>query len=372
MTSRSPIHYLWQDPNCASRFRTGVSLHSHTLHSQERLDFIPKHCSHWPLLGARIARNAAQFNRAWWTPPLGPHEAWMLERRQIEQSLNLQSLVSITDHDNIDASRSLRVLEECKHLPISVEWTVPWCGTFFHIGVHNIPMALSHEWMARMGAITADPQESKIVEALHDFDRVAQVLIVLNHPLWDETGVGVATHQFALTHLLNRAGRTLHALELNGLRPWSENSRVAELAPATSLPLISGGDRHAHEPNACVNLTSAETFDEFVAEIRGRHSHVLFMPQYQESFRWRILHNMADVMSEQPDHSHGWHRWSDRVFYQWEDGRVESLTQIWCSPESTETLPFVVRCFSHLMNLARHPRLRAARASLSSQTAFTK
>ena len=365
------LHALWRDAGVAKRYRTGVSLHSHTLHSQERLDFIPKHCSDWWLIGGRIRRNAPQFERAWWTPPLGPMQAWRLEREQIEQTLGLASLVSLTDHDNLEAGRQLRVLEEGKHVPIGVEWTVPWAGTFFHIGVHNIPMALSQEWMARMQTLTADPAEDRIVEALAEFERVRQVLIVLNHPLWDETGVGAARHQFALGKLLGRAGRSFHAMELNGLRPWSENSQVVELAKATRYPLISGGDRHAHEPNACLNLTQAATFDEFAAEVRDGESQVLFMPQYQENFRWRILHNMAEVMSEHADHAEGWKQWSDRVFYQWEDGKVESLTNIWCSPESKDRVPFAVHCFSRLMSVARHPRQRA-RASLSSQTAFTK
>ena len=364
------LHALWLNPSAARGFRTGVSLHGHTLHSQERLDFIPKHCSRWPFIGARIHRNAAQFDRAWWTPPLGPMQAWSVERHQIE-SLDLNALVSLTDHDNIEAGRHLRVLEEAKHIPIGVEWTVPFAGTFFHIGVHNIPMAISLDWMARMQAITANPQEDAIVDALAEFERVHQVLIVLNHPLWDETGVGVARHQFALGRLLGRAGRFLHAFELNGLRPWSENSRVVDLAHSTGFPLISGGDRHAREPNACLNLSNADTFDEFVAEVRAGHSQVLFMPQYQENFSWRILHNMAEVMSAHPDHAHGWIQWSDRVFYQWEDGNVQSLTELWCSPGSKDRPPLAVHCFSRLMSLARHPKLRA-RASLSLPTAFTK
>jgi hypothetical protein len=364
------LHALWLDPSAPKRFRTGVSLHGHTLHSQESLGFIPQHCSNWPFLGDRIRRNAGQFTRSWWTPPLGPMQAWRLERHQVEE-LGLEALVSLTDHDNIEAGRHLRVLEEGKHIPIGVEWTVPWAGTFFHIGIHNIPMAISHEWMSRMEAITADPQEDRIIEALADMDRVHQVLIVLNHPLWDETGVGVPNHRFALGRLLGRCGGFFHAMELNGLRPWSENARVVDLAQTTRYPLISGGDRHAREPNACLNLSHAATFDEFVNEIREGESQVLFMPQYQENFRWRILHNMADVMSVHPDHAQGWKQWSDRVFYQWEDGRVQSLTELWCSPESKDRVPFAVHCFSRLMSVARHPRLRA-RASLSSQTAFTK
>jgi hypothetical protein len=69
---------------------------------------------------------------------------------------------------------------------------------------------------------------------------------------------------------------------------------------------------------------------------------------------------MAEVMGEDPDHVLGWRLWSDRVFYQWEDGRVHSLTQLWCSADSKQAVPGVVKQFSQLMNLIRHPHLRLA------------
>ena len=47
------------------------------------------------------------FDRANWRPPLQPRMAYDLEARQI-QRLNLNSLVSITDHDTIEAPMLLR------------------------------------------------------------------------------------------------------------------------------------------------------------------------------------------------------------------------------------------------------------------------
>jgi hypothetical protein len=113
---------------------------------------------------------------------------------------------------------------------------------------------------------------------------------------------------------LARFGCFIHALELNGLRPWKENRDVAVLAGSKPLPLISGGDRHGREPNANIKLTNAATFAEFVGEIRRYGwSDVLFMPQYREPFRLRILRNMCDILEDDPEHSLGWTRWCDRA-----------------------------------------------------------
>ena len=55
--------------------------------------------------------------------------------------------------------------------------------------------------------------------------------------------------------------------------------------------LISGGDRHGVEPNANINLTNAASFTEFVHEIRReKKSNLLFMPQYAQPWKHRILH----------------------------------------------------------------------------------
>jgi len=52
--------------------------------------------------------------------------------RQIA-NLGLRPLVSLTDHDNIDAGLAL------EDEPISVEWTVPYERSIVHLGIHNLP-----------------------------------------------------------------------------------------------------------------------------------------------------------------------------------------------------------------------------------------
>ena len=81
------------------------------------------------------------FNKAFWTPPLTPMRAYETERDQVEHMLGLGSLISLTDHDNIDAPVLLRTVAETAQIPLSLEWSVPFAGTMFHLGVHNLPGA---------------------------------------------------------------------------------------------------------------------------------------------------------------------------------------------------------------------------------------
>ena len=69
--------------------------------------------------------------------------------------------------------------------------------------------------------------------------------------------------------LLESSGEFIHALELNGLRPWEENQQVISVAKASDRTLVSGGDRHGCEPASVVNVTGASSFSEFAAEVRA-------------------------------------------------------------------------------------------------------
>ena len=146
----------WRDSAAASLFRGAVSLHSHTSCSKETFGVLPYLCSKAPgLTAARIRYerkfresygHAINYGNGWWTPPLTPFQAWSLETAQIGDTLGLGPLVSLTDHDNIDAAKRLRLLEETREAPISVEWTVP-LETELHVGVHNLPPGMASEAM---------------------------------------------------------------------------------------------------------------------------------------------------------------------------------------------------------------------------------
>ena len=45
----SRLHYLIREPRAAEGFRTGVSLHSHTMHSKESTAFVERLAKRYPL-----------------------------------------------------------------------------------------------------------------------------------------------------------------------------------------------------------------------------------------------------------------------------------------------------------------------------------
>jgi hypothetical protein len=77
------------------------------------------------------------FWKGYWTPPLPPLSAFQLEREQIENELGLNPLISLTDHDSIEAPMLLRVVPEARRVPVSLEWTLPFHDTILHLGIHN-------------------------------------------------------------------------------------------------------------------------------------------------------------------------------------------------------------------------------------------
>ncbi|MCX6598251.1 MAG: hypothetical protein NTV70_18010 [Acidobacteria bacterium] len=340
------VHYSWSDPAVAQDFTSAVSLHSHTSLSRETLTFIPRHTCDVPVLSHGIRRLEGIFRKhhghdinygdVWWTPPLTPRASWELECRQIESQLHLKPMVSLSDHDDIEAGVQLQ--SQGIATPVSVEWTVPMAPVFFHIGLHNIDPAM----MPMLAEVTANPRPERIREAFALVASSPGALIILNHPLWDEIRAGNAVHEERLDYLLSLVRPWIHALELNGLRPWSENRRVMELAERIGMPAISGGDRHGGEPNANLNLTRASTFDEFAAEVRGGYSEVLLMPQYQEPIKLRFIGVMCDVLRDQPGS-----RWSDRIFWRNPDGVIHRLSDVMDEPA-----PGVIGQFIKLIRFA--------------------
>jgi hypothetical protein len=277
------------------------------------------------------------LTRVWWTPPLSPTDVWRVESEQISRLLSMEPLVSLTDHDNIDAVNTLAVVEPGGYHPVSLEWTVPFGESFFHLGVHNLPPARAPEIVAAMQEFTARPSDAALTEMLASLDERPEVLIVLNHPCWDEKGVGAVRHDELLGEFLNRYQASLHALELNGLRPWKENQAVMAVAEATGMSLISGGDRHGREPNAVLNITNASSFDEFVEEIRyDALSLPVFLPQYSASRARRVAQTVWEVLRTTNQDAGGVTRWSDRVFYRCDDGVARSLTSLFRQASPTD------------------------------------
>jgi len=360
---RTALHFLWKDCSIAHRYSTAVSLHGHTLHSWENLRFLGSFKLPLPLIPAvlRVAgwqhRRATgrdlALDRVLWTPPLAPDEAYRLEARQIER-LGLQPIVSLTDHDDIESGLAMRRRPPAPAAPVSCEWTVPFGPTFFHLGVHNLPAGQARAIFADLSDYTARPDPARLGELLEMLQAREDLLVVLNHPLWDEADIGAHAHRQTLADLLSGYGKWIHAIELNGLRSWDENSEALELARAWQLPAISGGDRHGLEPNANLNLTHAASFPEFAAEIRGeRLSSVLFMPQYRETLGMRWFETVKDIVRCHPGARRP--RWVDRFFYRCEDGCTRPIAELWPNEG-----PAVLRSVFAMLRLSESHSLRAA------------
>lgn len=338
--AKSTISYLWRDKNAAQGFRTGVSIHSHTNQSKETLDFLANFGNQYPLIRPLISRMEQRshsnhgvrvdYARSYWTPPMTPKLAFELESRQIE-NLDIASLVSLSDHDSITAPMLLRTVPSARQIPVSVEWTVPYGETqAFHLGVHNLPSARATEWMETLTGFTANPSNERLTEILAQLNAEPDVLVVFNHPLWDLYLIGKEKHEFLVNEFLQVNGNYLHVLELNGLRHWDENRAVRRLAEKWGMLLISGGDRHGVEPNANINLTNAGCFTEWVHEIRReKKSDVLFMPQYAEPWKHRILQSTIDAIRDYPEFPQGSRTWDQRVYHPDADGVDRPLCELW-------------------------------------------
>jgi len=360
---RTSLQFLWKDRSAAERYPTAVSLHGHTLHSWENLRFLNSFKLPLPLIPAVLRVAGWQHRRATgrdmvlarvlWTPPLAPDEAYRLEARQIA-TLGLQPIVSLTDHDDIESGLALRRTRAAPAAPVSLEWTVPFGPTFFHLGVHNLPPAQARAIFADLRDYTARPEPTRLGDLLEMLTVREDLLIVLNHPLWDEANIGASAHRQTLEALLSGYGRWIHAVELNGLRSWDENSEALELARAWQLPAISGGDRHGLEPNANLNLTHAANFAGFVAEIRReRLSSMLFMPQYRETLGLRWFETVKDIVRRHPEAQRP--RWVDRFFYECEDGMTRPIAELWPNEG-----PALLRSVFAMLRLSESQSLRAA------------
>jgi hypothetical protein len=338
------IHLYEEGVGRQDEHRCAASLHCHTHFSREMLTFIPYYATRVPVLadyfrsGLERYRRAhgteLDFSRAWWTPPVTPRQVIDLETRQIEQKLGLPALVSITDHDDIEAGLLLQVLDRAPRYPISLEWTVPYEHGYFHLGVHNLPRERAGAInTALMDYTNGRPGAASLRELLELLNQSPATLVVLNHPFWDIELIGGEAHRQCLRRFVTEHGDRLHALEINGFRTWGENQLTIELAAELGLPVVSGGDRHGCQPNTLLNLSRAESFEELVGEIRDGWSEVVIMPGYRESMVMRVFESVAEVIGSYPEHALGRTCWSDRIFFDMTTGLTgdesRSLSAYW-------------------------------------------
>ena len=328
--------------------RTVVSLHSHTHHSKEVLWFLPAWVSRIPIARHFVNRElrkhqgragrALDFSRAYWCPPLPPKAVFDSEAAQIADRFGAAPLVSITDHDNITAPLGLAAAGLGASCPVSVEWTVPFRGTVFHLGMHNLPPDSALVLVREFQAFTRTPVEPRLADLLAWAHGEPSTLIVLNHPLWN-AHVDEDQDNSTLAAFVRLYRGFLHATEINGYRSHAENKAVIRLGREWDLPVLAGGDRHGRAPNAMLNTTTATSFDGFVDEVRrGGVAHTVVMPEYREHPATRVLEVVSDVLRHDRRAEPWQQHWSERVFVIREDGRHQPLAQFW-APRA----PFFVR-----------------------------
>jgi len=328
------LHILRRPKDLSAEAKTGVSLHCHTEHSKEMLDFVPHYAEKLPIIAYFWRKEKAKyeqregkaidFSTSYWSPPLSAHEVYALEKQQIEEA-GLNPRVSLTDHDNIEANLRVNASAESERAPISMEWTVPFEYGFFHVGVHNLPEGRALDITRQLLDYTFNKENhtnERLAEVFAMLNEIPEVLVILNHPLWDIEIVGAERHELLLKEFIRVHGRWIHAFEVNGFRSWSENKAVIEMAEALGIPVATGGDRHGCSPNTVINLTDAKTFDEFVEEIRvDKRSQVVLMPEYEYPLASRQLHSFAQILKHYPEFPENRRRWFDRVYFDTGDGK---------------------------------------------------
>jgi hypothetical protein len=258
-------------------WRSAVSLHAHTRHSKENLGFVHRYAGRIPIIAGFYRRErerylrrqgkALDFSRAYWTPPLPARKVYESERERIQNALGVGALVSLTDHDAAPHVFFPPYDHAATPIPVSLEWTVPVSPSLLHLGVHNLPPAVSGEMIQGLRSYTSHPGEKALGQLLAWIAEYPETLVVLNHPFSDLKHLGLGALKRFVDHFLRQYGEKVHALEINGYRTWEENRATMALAQRFGLPLISGGDRHGCASNAVLNLTRTESFSEFAAEI---------------------------------------------------------------------------------------------------------
>jgi hypothetical protein len=171
------------------------------MHSQECLSFLPRYLHQVPGISQVVsyyerAPRGLDFARAWWTPPLTPSSAMLLEREQIAR-LGLSPMVSLT------ITTISKQAYPWVSRPISQIHQFQWNGP----SRTRVPCTIFPTTRRAPGwpLWRSTPQCLAKVHCLPSWSqlaRVPNVLIAPNHPFWLEEGVAEEDHPLALERLL--------------------------------------------------------------------------------------------------------------------------------------------------------------------------
>jgi len=263
------------------------------------LDSVMRRWFMWPLRA--IVRKAFGLDRVadltyadlHYNPPYSPEEVLRMETDSA-RALGFDSVqLAITDHDEISGGVELRRRRpaEAQRIGLGEELSLHFERHLFHIGITGLP----EESVAETHAVIQSAAQERRLDDLFDLLQAARCLVVLNHPLipWIP---GNDSGEMA-EKLLQRYGHAIDALEFNGMRGRKENDRVLELARHVKKPVIGGGDSHLLLASSTICGSGADTYAEFVEEVKSGNAVPLIKHDYFAPMRWKLflrtLHFMA-------------------------------------------------------------------------------
>ena len=314
--------------------RVGVSLHSHSSCSRERLNFVPGVARNIPLVSRLFDRSVAQFGRAlghpldfesvYWRPPASPEAVIASERRQIAERFDCGALVALTDHDTLEGPRRLRA-GGMVDVPLSVEWSISIERTVLHLGVHGLPEKRLPEAMESLANGRGARSAAHVAELLDWFSETPETFVIVNHPFWDFTGVGALRHEALLLGFCGTHRDQIRWLPAQRLSPMA-----GEPSGAASRPGVPAARRRRrripvwHAPNAIVNLASCSSFEEFGRDMRGPSDHVRGASEGFEPFAARVFQGVREALTPDPGLQPRWLHLGECVFFM-QDGVERSI-----------------------------------------------
>jgi len=221
-----------------------------------------------------------------YNPPLGPEELYQLELSSFRR-LGFDRLVfAITDHDSVDGGLELLKRQGDRRATIALgeELSVNHDGHLFHLGVVGLPAESCITVHDRIQCASREGRLGELFECL----KSTGCLVILNHPLlgWD----GNCAHAPLIVNFLRRFGWGIDALEYNGMRCRAENDAVLKLATSVGKPVVGGGDSHLLAASSAICASAnAETFQDYVEEVKSGRAVTLLTREYFAPLRWKML-----------------------------------------------------------------------------------
>jgi hypothetical protein len=286
-------------------FSYAVSLHNHSCHSVEKLaalNQVVKLGFMRPLKGVLQSSfglgGVSDLNYAEITfnPPYAPKDVYQMEAEALTDWGFDGIHLTITDHDEFAGSLAL-LRGDSGHIgcskesfAIGEELSLWYQGHLFHLGLSGLPENGIDEWHIRIQSAARGGRHDELFETL----RASGCLVVLNHPLvaW-APGAG----SIPITDLLTRYGWAIHAFEVNGMRRREENDGVLELARRWRKPVVGGGDSHLLVASSIISLSRAQSFADFIGEVKDGHAVPFVTPNYFAPLNWKLFLRVLFFMS---------------------------------------------------------------------------